>query len=54
MSYATKCIYIYHTIISYAIYYMTHVLCYILYDTCFMLYIYDSYLLVFRSTHSAE
>jgi hypothetical protein len=42
MSYATKCIYIYHTIISYAIYYMTHVLCYILYDTCFMLYIYDS------------
>jgi hypothetical protein len=42
-SYATKCIYIYHTIISYVIYYMTHVLCYILYDTCFMLYIYDSY-----------
>jgi hypothetical protein len=30
-----------------------HMLWYILYDTCFMLYIYDSYLLVLRSTHSA-
>ena len=38
----------------YVIYYMTHVVCYISYDTCFMLYIYDSYLLVFRSTHSSE
>jgi hypothetical protein len=31
--------------------FITHVLCYILYETCFMLYIYDSYLLSFRSTY---
>ena len=56
ISYATKCIYIYHTIISYVIYYMTHVLCYILYDTCFMLYIiwHMFYVLYLRSTHSSE
>ena len=31
--------------------FIAHLLCYIVYDTCLMLYIYDSYLLGFRSTH---